>query len=106
MRNARCFEPVGRCARRQRVCASLRPAEPTRLRAQQDAVAATLAGAVLDQAGKALQKAGVVVRNESASIVRTATTDTEGRFSVSGLPAGVYAEATLHFVERTLGMRF
>src|ERR1700731_4267004 len=51
---------------------------------------ASLTGTVLDQAGKAVPSATVVVRNESATAARTVKTSDEGRFSVTGLPAGVY----------------
>jgi iron complex outermembrane receptor protein len=65
------------------------------LRAQQGADTATLGGTVLDQAGKAIQGAAVAVRNGGAAPTRTITTDPDGRFSASGLPAGVYTiEAT------------
>jgi iron complex outermembrane recepter protein len=51
---------------------------------------ATLAGTILDQAGKPLQSAAVTVKNSSANLVRKATSGPDGRFSVSGLPLGVY----------------
>jgi iron complex outermembrane receptor protein len=50
----------------------------------------SLAGTVLDQAGKAVPNATIAVKNESTGAVRTLTTDAEGRFSAAGLPAGAY----------------
>lgn len=61
---------------------------PVRLQAQQDAGAIT--GTVLDQTGKIIQGAAVVVKNESTGFVRNLTTDAEGRFSAVDLPAGAY----------------
>ena len=57
------------------------------LRAQD---AGTLAGAVLDQTGKAIRGATVVVRNDATGVSRTVTTDSDGHFSAAGLPAGTY----------------
>jgi carboxypeptidase family protein/TonB-dependent receptor-like protein len=57
-----------------------------RLQAQQD----TLAGAVLDQTGKAIPGAAVSVKNESSGAVTTENTGADGRFSAAGLPAGAY----------------
>jgi iron complex outermembrane recepter protein len=54
----------------------------------------TLAGTVVDQSGKAIPNAAVVLRSE-AGAVRNTTTDGEGHFSVTGLPVGTYtAEAS------------
>src|SRR5579871_714181 len=47
-------------------------------------------GAVLDPSGQAVAGAGIIVRNEATGDVRATATDNTGRFSVSGLPAGVY----------------
>jgi len=56
---------------------------------------ATVAGTVLDQAGKPIQAVAVAVRNEATAAPRMVTTDAEGRFSVAGLTAGAYTvEAT------------
>src|SRR5580692_11529029 len=73
------------------------------LRAQQGGDAATLAGRVFDQVGKPIQSATVVVKSDAGAATRTLTTDSEGRFSTSGLTAGVYAvEATaLGFAKNT-----
>ncbi|HXA65942.1 MAG TPA: TonB-dependent receptor [Bryobacteraceae bacterium] len=60
------------------------------LRGQQDAGAATLAGSVLDQTGKAIQDATVVLKNEATGLTRTVTTESDGHFSASGLPSGAY----------------
>ncbi len=62
------------------------------LRAQE--AGATIAGTVVDQAGKAVEAASVTVKNDSAAFSRTATTDNQGHFSVSGLAAGTYVIAT------------
>ncbi len=57
--------------------------------------AASLAGTVLDQVGKAVPNATVTAKNESTGATRTLTTDAEGRFSAADLPAGPYSiEAT------------
>jgi len=50
----------------------------------------SLAGTVLDQAGKAVPNATVTVKNESTGALRALTTDADGRFSAAGLPAGAY----------------
>ena len=50
-----------------------------------------VAGVVLDPDAKAVVGAGIVVRNEATSDVRTTTTDASGRYSVSGLVPGIYA---------------
>jgi iron complex outermembrane recepter protein len=60
------------------------------LQGQQNAGAPTLAGTVLDQTGKAIQGATVALKNEATGITRTVTTDSDGRFSASGLPPGAY----------------
>jgi hypothetical protein len=46
--------------------------------------AATLAGTVFDQAGKAVPNATVAVKNDSTGNLRTLTTDQDGRFSATG----------------------
>jgi iron complex outermembrane receptor protein len=62
------------------------------LRAQEGA--ATITGTVLDQVGKVIGAASITVKNDSGSFSRTATSDSEGRFSVGGLAAGTYAIET------------
>jgi iron complex outermembrane receptor protein len=68
------------------------PASPTLL--AQPEFGATLAGSVLDQAGKSIQGAAVAIRNEATAATRALVTDSDGRFSVSGLPAGAYTIET------------
>ena len=52
--------------------------------------AATLSGKVLDPESKVVVNAAVIVRNETTNEIRTTTTDTVGRFSLSGLAPGMY----------------
>src|ERR1700687_85072 len=59
------------------------------LQAQQDAGGVTVAGTVVDQSGKAIAGASVVVKKEATDFVRSLTTDGEGHFSVS-VPTGSY----------------
>ncbi len=61
---------------------------PARLSAQQ--ADATLTGTIVDQSGKAIQNASVVVKNDATGVVRSVTTGEDGRFSVSGIPPGSY----------------
>jgi len=51
---------------------------------------ATVNGIVLDPAGKALPAAAVIIRGESTSLVRTTTTDADGRFTARGFTQGLY----------------
>jgi iron complex outermembrane receptor protein len=50
----------------------------------------TIAGAVLDVSGKPIPGAEVAVRSESSGSPHALVSDQEGKFSVSGLAAGVY----------------
>ena len=61
---------------------------PVRLWAQQ--AGSTLAGNVLDQAGNSVPNAAVVVKNDAANVSKNTTTNADGHFEVTGLPAGVY----------------
>ncbi len=55
----------------------------------------TVTGTISDQAGKPIPGANVTVKAEGSATGSTATSDAEGRFSVSGLAAGNYTvEAT------------
>jgi iron complex outermembrane receptor protein len=47
-------------------------------------------GTVVDPRGQAVPKAAIVVHNTSQALERTTTTDAEGKFTVTGLPAGTY----------------
>ena len=81
-----------------RLCAllellALLPAWSTLL-AQTDS-GATIAGSVLDQAGKSIQGAAVTIKNEATATTRALVTDSDGHFSVSGLPAGIYTIETM-----------
>src|SRR5438105_2005101 len=60
------------------------------LQAQSGDATATAAGTVADVAGKPIANAAVSVRSESTGATRQATTDNDGKFSVSGLPDGLY----------------
>ena len=50
----------------------------------------SLNGSVLDVAGKAIANAAVSIRNAPSGTLKMVATDGEGKFSVSGLPEGVY----------------
>ncbi len=52
---------------------------------------ASITGTVLDAAGGSITQGTVVVRNEASGAVRTAKTEANGRFAISGLPAGTYS---------------
>src|SRR5579883_1701676 len=54
----------------------------------------TVAGIVIDQAGKSIMGAAVKVKNAAGTSSGTVLTDAEGRFSVSNLPAGTYSVET------------
>jgi len=55
----------------------------------------TISGTTLDQTAKVVPDASVTVKNDAGTVSGTATSDAEGRFSVSGLAAGTYSvEAT------------
>jgi protocatechuate 3,4-dioxygenase beta subunit len=49
-----------------------------------------LTGTVLDSAGKTIQGAAVTVKNESTGSGSKTVTDSDGRFSVTGLSPGTY----------------
>src|SRR4029077_14478928 len=50
----------------------------------------TLAGRVIDPAGRAVPNAEVVLRNSATLVKRAAKTDNEGRYEVPALPVGSY----------------
>jgi len=54
----------------------------------------SITGAVLDQAGKAIQGASVTVENGAGSPAATATTDNDGRFTAGGLAPATYTVET------------
>jgi iron complex outermembrane receptor protein len=53
----------------------------------------TLNGTILDQAGKAVQGATVVVKNDAATVAATQSY-ADGHFSATGVPAGTYTVET------------
>src|SRR5260370_42429882 len=71
-------------------CAFLGSFASVILNAQEAGGGPSVRGTVLDQSGNPIEKAAVVVKNEAAKATSSATTNAEGRFEVSGLPAGVY----------------
>jgi iron complex outermembrane recepter protein len=70
------------------VCALVFLTGLVRLQAQPDS--SSVGGVVLDQAGKSVPNAAVVVRNDATGVSKEAVTNDEGHFDVTGLPAGVY----------------
>jgi iron complex outermembrane receptor protein len=50
----------------------------------------TITGTVIDQAGKAIPAANVVVKNEATGTITTVVADSDGKFSAPGLAAGTY----------------
>ena len=60
------------------------------MHAQSSNSTGTIAGTVNDVAGKPIPNAAVSVKNESSGPPRTVVADQEGKFSIPGLPAGVY----------------
>ncbi len=62
---------------------------PAPLWAQQ--TVGTLAGSVLDQAGKVVPNATVTVKNDTGNVTKNATSNEEGHFEVTGLPPGSYS---------------
>ncbi len=51
----------------------------------------TVSGSVVDVAGKGIPNASVTARNESNGAARQAISAVDGKFSITGLPAGVYS---------------
>jgi len=60
------------------------------LHAQQGGDATTIAGKVLDEAGKPIPAATVIVKNGAGAAAATTASDADGRFSATGLSAGTY----------------
>jgi iron complex outermembrane receptor protein len=54
----------------------------------------TIAGTVLDQAGKSVQGAEVTMKSDPATVAGTTTTDADGHFAATGLAAGTYSIET------------
>jgi len=63
------------------------------MRAQSNGEGGTIVGAVLDVSGRPIPGAEVSIRNESSGSPRSVISDQEGKFSVGGLPAGMYTVA-------------
>ena len=72
------------------VCLLLSAAGVNALQAQSSDGTATIAGTVQDIAGKPIPNAAVSVKNETSGATRAATTGTDGRWSIAGLPEGMY----------------
>jgi iron complex outermembrane receptor protein len=53
-----------------------------------------IAGTIVDQAGKGVSAASVVVKNSASEVKGAATADDAGKFAVNGLPAGTYSIET------------
>lgn len=73
------------------LCLSICFVGPASLQGQQDPASATVGGGVADVATKPIAGAAVTAKNESTGFVRGAVTGSDGRFSITGLPAGVYS---------------
>ncbi len=58
--------------------------------AQARLTGADLSGTVVDQSGAVLPGTGLTVTNLDTNLVRTATTDDRGRYTVAALPPGTY----------------
>jgi iron complex outermembrane recepter protein len=63
---------------------------PANCGAAQEAASAELGGSAVDTAGGAIRGASVSVTNDTTHQVTTTTTDSQGRFSLNGLPPGSY----------------
>src|ERR1019366_501728 len=74
------------------LCVLLGAGLPAKLGAQDGGSA--LAGTVLDQAGKTIQGATIVAKNDSGAVSKGAESDANGHFSVTGLAAGTYTVET------------
>lgn len=57
------------------------------------ATTGTISGVVLDKSGASVARATVTVRNLDTNATRTATTESDGRYSFPGLPVGPYEVA-------------
>ena len=62
----------------------------TALQAQTAGSLATISGTVLDPEGKIVPLASVSIKNDVTGFTREAQTGPEGRFSVAGVPVGIY----------------
>ena len=74
------------------VCALFCVTGSTPLHAQTGGAA--IAGTVIDQAGKTVEGAAVVVKNDAGAAISMATTDAAGHFSAAGLAPGTYTVET------------
>ncbi|HVF87235.1 MAG TPA: carboxypeptidase-like regulatory domain-containing protein, partial [Pyrinomonadaceae bacterium] len=55
------------------------------------AITGRISGTVTDPAGAVLPNISVVVTNEATSLARSITTDADGFYTVTNLPAGAYS---------------
>src|SRR5262245_27404796 len=58
--------------------------------AQSEAGSATFTGAILDASGAAVPNAQIIITNKDTQVSRTVMTSSDGRFTISRLPAGRY----------------
>ena len=52
---------------------------------------ASIAGMVTDPSGHSVDKATIAARNDVSGAVKTATSTDDGKFAITGLPAGSYS---------------
>jgi hypothetical protein len=72
------------------VCAPLLLCAPVLLQAQPSSDTGTIAGSVVDVAGKPIPNAAVTLNNESGGPPHAVVAGQDGTFSVAALPAGTY----------------
>ena len=68
----------------------LAPITSPSLFAQAVSGGSTITGTVADPGGNVLASAAILLKSDSSSLTRKASSDSTGHFSISGLPAGVY----------------
>ena len=85
------FAPRSICVFALMTCLVLCQLASVKLHAQAVPADGSVRGTVLDESGKPIERAEVLVKNEAAKLSKSLTTNAEGHFEVNGLPAGVYA---------------